>query len=125
MFAKKKIQRGQILCVYAGNYITTGEARRGSAMDRYMSVDITPDARDEVIIDPWGSKFDDKEGNVVNDVTVDMANARGQRNTAAFEQNAIFLPFRFFHFPMMAIIAIRDIGEGKEIGVDYGPNFGL
>ena len=128
VFATKKIQRGQILCVYAGNYITTGEARRGSAMDRYMSVDITPDARDEVIIDPSGSKFDDKEGNVghyVNDVTVDMANARGQRNTAAFEQNAIFLPFRFFHFPMMAIIAIRDIGEGKEIGVDYGPNFGL
>jgi len=26
---------------------------------------------------------------------------------------------------LWAIIAICDIGEGKEIGVDYGPNFGL
>ena len=39
-----------------------------------------------------------------NDVSVDMTNKHGKRDVAAFEQNAMFFEFRFFHFPMVAIL---------------------
>ena len=60
-----------------------------------------------------------------NDTSIDLANEEGKRNRGACEENSFFCPFRFLHFPMMALVALRDIRPGEEIVVDYGPRYKL
>ena len=130
--SKAFIHRGEFLCLYTGMVKRPEEcsgAADGSWGNRLMATDLLPGSTlRKIIIDPKASPFTAADGNVgqfANDPSIDLANKCGKRMRGTCEQNAIIIPFRFFHFPMMAVFAERDIPLEMEIMMDYGEDYTL
>jgi hypothetical protein len=123
-------ERGRLLFLYTGEICNPDEYRKEASWgSRLMSMHFVPrNATRKVLIDPGASPFTAADGNVaqyVNDPSIDLANKRGKRMLGAMDEDAIIIPFRFFHFPMMAVFALRDIPTRREIVTDYGPEYTL
>ena len=118
--ATNDIERGTILGLYTGTYKKTSETSTDpTRAGRHFAVDFAG-VKGNIVIEPQ-SGWDIMQ--YANDTSVDLANEHGKHNVGAFYPNAIFFPIFLFHFPVILVLASRNIKKGQEIGVDYGAGF--
>ena len=126
------VSRLELFTIYAGVYMTQEEALTDKATRNVQFATTLVSASDVitediyVYINPARSTLKAEHGNVglfANDVSMDLKDEHGERNVGAFEPTCEFVPFTFFHFPMVAMFAKSGLGNKQEIAGDYGDDF--